>query len=160
MAIAYIGLGGNLGDPAAAMQEAVAHLARQPGIQAATLSPLYRSAPVGYADQPDFINGVARLETTLEPEALLAVLLDTEHLHGRIRSFRNAPRTLDLDLLLYDDRVLDSATLTLPHPRMHQRRFVLQPLHDLAGNIDLPGLGSLAEQLAACQDQAVVPLES
>ena len=160
MATAYIGLGGNLGDPAAAMREAVAHLAAQPGIRAATLSPLYRSAPVGYADQPDFINGVARLETTLEPEALLAVLLDTEHLHGRIRSFRNAPRTLDLDLLLYDDRVLDSQTLTLPHPRMHQRRFVLQPLHDLAGNIALPGVGALAEQLAACQDQAVVPLES
>lgn len=130
--VATIGLGANLNDPAAQVEYALAELDRLPGTRLLTRSSLYASTPVGYVDQPDFVNAVAQVETALAPRALLAALLDIEHRHGRERSFRNAPRTLDLDLLAYGTARIESARLTLPHPRLHERAFVLWPLAEIA----------------------------
>ena len=156
--IATIGLGANLNDPAAQVEYALAELDRLPGTRLIARSSLYASAPVGYVDQPDFINAVAQVETSLAPRALLDALLDLEHRHGRERSFRNAPRTLDLDLLLYGQAHFHEDALTLPHPRMTARAFVLLPLHEIAPDIHIPGHGAAADWLAACADQSVSPL--
>lgn len=158
--IATIGLGANLNDPAAQVEYALAELGRLPATRVVARSSLYASAPVGYVDQPDFINAVAQIETALAPRALLAALLDIEHRHGRERSFRNAPRTLDLDLLLYGDAHFHEEGLTLPHPRMHERAFVLQPLMEIAPGAVIPGRGRAANWLAHCADQSVVVLAS
>jgi 2-amino-4-hydroxy-6-hydroxymethyldihydropteridine diphosphokinase len=155
---ATIGLGANLDDPAAQVEYALAELGRLPATRVVARSHLYASAPVGYVDQPDFINAVAQVETALAPRALLAALLDIEHRHGRERSFRNAPRTLDLDLLLYGAARFHEEGLTLPHPRMHERAFVLRPLLEIAPDTLIPGRGRAADWLAACADQAVSPL--
>src|SRR6185295_9870308 len=112
-------------------------------------SSLYRSAPMGYADQPAFLNAVACLDTDLGAEALLGELLAIEQRHGRERSFANAPRTLDLDLLLYGETVQSSPALTLPHPRMHERAFVLAPLAEIAPLAAVPGRGPVRELLAS-----------
>lgn len=149
---AYIGLGANLGDAGATVTAAMAALAHLPGTTLAACSPLYRSAPVGYLDQPDFVNAVAAIDTELAPHAVLDGLLAIEQEFGRRRSFRNAPRTLDLDLLLYGELELHDERLTVPHPRMHQRAFVLVPLAGIAPALALPGHGpvaALAAQLAA-----------
>jgi 2-amino-4-hydroxy-6-hydroxymethyldihydropteridine diphosphokinase len=156
--IATIGLGANLNDPAAQVEYALAELDRLPGTRLLARSSLYASAPVGYVDQPDFINAVAQVETDLAPRALLVALLDIEHRHGRERSFRNAPRTLDLDLLLYGDAHFHEEGLTLPHPRMHERGFVLLPLLEIAPDATIPGRGRAADWLAACADQNVAAL--
>lgn len=156
--IATIGLGANLNDPAAQVEYALAELDRLPGTRLIAHSSLYASAPVGYVDQPDFINAVAQVETRLAPRALLAALLDIEHRHGRERSFRNAPRTLDLDLLLYGNAHFHEEGLTLPHPRMCERGFVLLPLLEIAPNAVIPGRGPAAGWLAACAEQSVVVL--
>lgn len=153
---AYIGLGANLGDSAATLHAALRELAATPGIQECLASPFYRSAPVD-ATGPDFVNAVARLRTTLAPLDLLDVLQAIEREHGRERPYRNAPRTLDLDLLLYDDLRLDTPRLTLPHPRMHERAFVLLPLRDLAPGMML-GHETLDALLARCGDQAIQPM--
>jgi 2-amino-4-hydroxy-6-hydroxymethyldihydropteridine diphosphokinase len=157
--IATIGLGANLNDPAAQVEYALAELGRLPGTRLVARSSLYASAPVGYVDQPDFINAVARVETSLAPRALLAALLEIEHRHGRERSFRNAPRTLDLDLLLYGDAHFHEEGLTLPHPRMTERAFVLLPLLEIAPETTIPGRGRAAVWLAGCaaQNVAVLP---
>ncbi len=156
--IATIGLGANLNDPAAQVEYAFAELGRLPGTRLIARSSLYASAPVGYVDQPDFVNAVAQLETPLSPRALLEALLEIEHRHGRERSFRNAPRTLDLDLLLYGDARFHEDGLSLPHPRMHERAFVLRPLLEIAPDATIPGLGRAADRLACCADQPVAPL--
>ena len=156
--VATIGLGANLNDPAAQVEYALAELGRLPGTRLRARSSLYASAPVGYVDQPDFINAVAQVETALAPRALLAALLDIEHRHGRERSFRNAPRTLDLDLLLYGDAHFHEDGLTLPHPRMHERGFVLLPLLEIAPDAVIPGHGRAADWLAGCADQNVTVL--
>lgn len=153
--IATIGLGANLNDPAAQVEYALAELDRLPGTRLLARSSLYASAPVGHVDQPDFINAVAQVETGLAPRALLAALLDIEHRHGRERSFRNAPRTLDLDLLLYGSAHFHEDGLTLPHPRMHERGFVLRPLLEIAPDAVIPGHGRAANWLAACAGQSV-----
>ena len=155
---AYIGLGANLDDPAAQVAYAFAELDRLSGTRLVARSSLYTSAPVGYLDQPDFINAVAQLKTTLAPRALLATLLDIEQRHGRARSFRNAPRTLDLDLLLYGDAHFHENQLTLPHPRMTERAFVLLPLTEIAPGITIPGRGRAADWIAGCADQCVTPI--
>lgn len=134
---AYIGLGSNLGDSGATLRAALEELAALSGVQRCTASPFYRSAPVD-ASGPDFINAAAMLCTTLAPLQLLDALQAIELRHGRERPYRNAPRTLDLDLLLYGDIVMDTQRLVLPHPRMHERAFVLRPLQDLAPSIALP----------------------
>ncbi len=156
--IATIGLGANLNDPAAQVEYALAELDRLPGTHLLTRSSLYASSPVGYVDQPDFINAVAQVETDLAPRALLAALLDLEHRHGRARSFRNAPRTLDLDLLLYGNAHFHEDGLTLPHPRMQERGFVLLPLLEIAPDATIPGQGRAADRVADCADQHVTVL--
>ena len=155
MTVAYVGLGANIGEPRRQLQAAIEELKGLPDTQLVLASDLYRSAPVDYADQPDFLNAVAKLDTALAPEALLDRLQDIENRHGRERSFAGAPRTLDLDLLLYGDRVLDTPRLTLPHPRMHERAFVLAPLSAIAPDAMIPGHGAAATLLAACSGQKI-----
>jgi 2-amino-4-hydroxy-6-hydroxymethyldihydropteridine diphosphokinase len=152
---AFIGLGSNLEDPSGQLQRAFDDLGRLPDTRLLARSSLYRSAPVGYLDQPDFVNAVAQVETALAPRDLLQALLRIEHEHGRERTFRNAPRTLDLDVLLYDDLQLHEHGLTIPHPQMHLRAFVLEPLLEIAPGCVIPGIGSAEQALRACAGQVL-----
>lgn len=149
MTLAYVGLGSNLGDPARQLADAMHALAGLPQTRLLLRSPLYRTAPWGGVEQPDFINAVVALDTTLTPHALLDALLSIEQRAGRVRTVPNGPRTLDLDLLHMQGMQLEDARLHLPHPRMAGRAFVLLPLNDIAADLQLPGLGSVAELLAA-----------
>ena len=151
--IAFIGLGSNLEDPHRQLQNAFIELEGLPGTRLVASSSLYRSAPLGVLDQPDFVNAVAKIATNLTPQALLQALLHIEHQHGRERTFRNAPRTLDLDVLLYDEVQLHEHGLTIPHPQMHRRAFVLQPLLEIAPDVNIPGVGQAVLALAGCRDQ-------
>lgn len=144
MARAYIALGANLGEPERQVARAMDEIGALAGVRVTARSSLYRTAPVGYRDQPDFINAVIALETDLTPRALLEALLAIERGHGRERQFPNAPRTLDLDILLYDGVRLQEPGLTIPHPRMHERAFVLQPLAEIAPDLVLPAHGPVA----------------
>lgn len=155
---AYIGLGANLNDPAAQLTQAFDALARLPETHLVARSSLYASAPVGYVDQPDFVNAVAQLDTLLSPRALLAALLEIEQRHGRERGFRNAPRTLDLDLLLYGAARFHEDHLQVPHPRLIERAFVLLPLAEIAPALVIPGKGCIADWLAGCAGQQVTRL--
>jgi 2-amino-4-hydroxy-6-hydroxymethyldihydropteridine diphosphokinase len=151
---AFVGVGANLGDAAATVRSALQALADLPDTRLVASSSLYRSAPVE-AIGPDFVNAVAELQTTLAPLPLLLQLQRIEQAHGRVRNGRNAPRTLDLDLLLHGTRVLDSDLLVLPHPRAHLRAFVLEPLAELAPALQLPGLGPIAAWRQRARDQAI-----
>ncbi len=159
--IAFIGLGSNLEDPHRQLQRAFAELDELPGTRVAARSSLYRSAPLGCPTlpdsrvQPDFVNAVAKLETELTPQAVLEALLHIEHLHGRERAYRNAPRTLDMDVLLYDDLQLHEHGLTIPHAQMCRRAFVLQPLLEIAPDISIPGVGKAELALEKCQGQVL-----
>ena len=155
MHTAYIALGSNLGDPESKVRRGFTALAGLPQTRLEAASSLYRSAPVGHAEQPDFVNAVARLSTGFTPQALLAALLAIEQRFGRERSFANAPRTLDLDLLLYDAQTIAEPGLAVPHPRMHQRAFVLAPLLEIAPDCEIPGKGRAAALLASCAGQSV-----
>ncbi len=150
---AYIALGANLGDAAATVQQAVRALATLPQTRLLRASSLYRTAPIE-SSGPDYINAVAEISTALSPQALLAALQALEKAAGRERPYRNAPRTLDLDILLYGDVSIDSPTLTIPHPRMQARAFVLQPLAEIAPQRVSPSA------LAAVLDQAIERLPS
>lgn len=150
---AFIGLGSNLENPLFQIRQAISLLAGLPDSRLIKQSSLYRSAPVGAVDQPDFINAVVQIETALKPLDLLRALLEIEQRCGRIRTYLNAPRTLDLDLLLYDDLQCHEKGLILPHPRMHERAFVLQPLMEIEPDCMIPGKGSVVELLAACTEQ-------
>jgi 2-amino-4-hydroxy-6-hydroxymethyldihydropteridine diphosphokinase len=154
MPVAYIGLGANLGEPRQQLTEALTAMSGLPETRLAAHSSFYRSAPLGYADQPEFVNAVAALDTRLTPGALLEGLQGIERRQGRERSFPNAPRTLDLDLLLYGEEIIARPGLTVPHPRMHQRAFVLKPLLELAPDAVIPGKGPALPYLAACADQS------
>lgn len=150
-AVAYIGLGANLGEPAAQIRSARSALAGHPEIREIACSRLYRSTPLGPSDQPPYVNAVMAVATTLEPHALLKILQQVEQKHGRTRDGQRwGPRTLDLDLLLFDQSVINSEVLQLPHPGIAEREFVLQPLMDLAPNLEIPGLGTVERLLAAC----------
>jgi 2-amino-4-hydroxy-6-hydroxymethyldihydropteridine diphosphokinase len=149
--LAYIGLGANLGDARQTIAAAIETLRASSGILAIRQAPLYSSDPVD-AQGPVFINTVIAVDTTLDPLPLLDLLQAIEQQHGRERPYRNAPRTLDLDLLLYGTQTIDTPRLSVPHPRMHQRAFVLRPLQDLAPGLQL-AQGSFATLLAGCQDQ-------
>jgi 2-amino-4-hydroxy-6-hydroxymethyldihydropteridine diphosphokinase len=156
---AYVAIGANLGDARAAVLQAMQDLHRLPLSRMTAFSSLYRTAPVarnaaGSADGPDYINAVVALDTDLSALALLDQLQVLEQAAGRERSFPDAPRTLDLDLLLYDDACIDSPRLTVPHPRMDQRAFVLVPLAEIA-----PGLVS-EQQLRAVADQAITRVDA
>jgi 2-amino-4-hydroxy-6-hydroxymethyldihydropteridine diphosphokinase len=155
MHLAYVALGANLADPAAQIRAALAALGGLPESCLLRASSLYRTAPVGIHGQPDFINAVAVVETRLTPHDLLAALFGIEARFGRRRDFHHAPRTLDLDLLLYDAQIIDTPQLTLPHPRMHLRAFVLAPLLEIAPDCLLPGRGSAAAWLPATRLQPI-----
>ena len=157
--IAYIGIGANLGDARANVADAIERLRRLDGSALLAVSSLYRSAPIDSGGD-DYINAVACITTTLDAEALLQALHGIEQAHGRERPYRNAPRTLDLDLLLYGDEQIASATLTVPHPRMQLRAFVLVPLLELAPAIAIPGLGPAQQFAAAVADQGISTLSS
>ncbi len=146
-AIAYIALGSNLDDPAAQVRAGFAALDRLPQTRLAARSSLYASAPVGFLDQPEFVNAVACIETGLAPRELLDQLIAIERAHGRVRAFPNAPRTLDLDIVLYGARAVREPGLTIPHPRMLERAFVMVPLAELAPDAMLPD-GRRIAQLA------------
>jgi len=146
---AYIGLGANLADREGTIEQAVGLLGAQPGIEVVSVSSLRETEPWGRVAQPAFVNGAVAVETTLEPRALLGVLLDVERRLGRVRDERWGPRTIDLDLLLYGDVVLDEPGLTVPHPRLHERAFALEPLQELDPELAVPGRGSVADLLAA-----------
>jgi 2-amino-4-hydroxy-6-hydroxymethyldihydropteridine diphosphokinase len=151
---AYIGFGANLGDRLAACRKALMRLAGLPGCTLMMISSLYESEPVGVTDQPRFVNGVALMTTEGDAHWLLRHLLAIEGDLGRVRGARWGPRTMDLDLLLFDEEIITSVALTVPHPRLHERRFVLQPLNDIAPGLRHPVLGkSVAELLAGLGDE-------
>jgi 2-amino-4-hydroxy-6-hydroxymethyldihydropteridine diphosphokinase len=156
---AFIGLGSNLANPSAQVLQAMQAIGLLPDTRVLARSSLYRSAPVGYLDQPDFINAVVKIETALAPFVLLQALLALEHENGRTREFQNAPRTLDLDMLLYDELQHHEHGLTLPHPQMHLRAFVLQPLLEIAPDCVIPGVGAAKIAMQACRDQQLEKLD-
>ena len=154
----FIALGANLGDPVRTVTAAIAALRTLPDTEFLAASSLYRTAPVGLRHQPDFINAVVELVAVPPAPTLLQSLFEIEGRFGRQRSVRNAPRTLDLDLLLYGDEVSDDPGLTLPHPRLHERAFVLAPLAEIAPQLRIPGRGSVADLLLQCADQQIEKL--
>ena len=158
MSLAYVALGANLAEPVAQIRAAIDALAELPASQLLRSSSLYRTAPVGIHGQPDFINAVAALETTLSAPDLLAALLALEERFGRRRDYYRAPRTLDLDLLLFNDKTIDSPQLQVPHPRLHLRAFVLAPLAEIAPDCRIPGRGSVSAWLPAVSMQSIEKL--
>jgi len=156
LSTAFIALGANLDHPERQIEAGIRELAALPQTRVVRKSSLYRSAPVGYLDQPDFVNAVAQIETGLKPRELLAALLAIEHRHGRVRDFPNAPRTLDLDIALYGDLALHEHGLTIPHPRMHERAFVMVPLAEIAPDARIPGRGTARELLRNVDVSSVV----
>lgn len=159
MSRAFIALGSNLNNPKQQVILAIAALIQLPHTQLINHSSLYLTAPVGYDAQPDFINAVAEVETTLSPMALLNAILAIEEKQGRERSFANAPRSLDCDLLWYDDLVMQTPKLTLPHPRMHERGFVMLPMAEIAPDLMLKKYGKISEIADKCRDQGVKKLD-
>jgi 2-amino-4-hydroxy-6-hydroxymethyldihydropteridine diphosphokinase len=158
---AYVGLGSNLEDPVALVRSAMRALAALPMTRGLHCSSLYRSAPVGMREQPDFINAACRIETALAADDLMRRLLDIEREHRRVRGPQSGgPRTLDLDLLLYGNAVIAQPVLTVPHPRLHERAFVLAPIAELDAGLVIPGRGRVTDLLAACAGQRVERLES
>jgi 2-amino-4-hydroxy-6-hydroxymethyldihydropteridine diphosphokinase len=148
----YIGLGANLGDREATIRRALELLDEDPEIELAAVSTLRETDPVGYEDQPRFLNGAAALGTELGPRALLERLLAVERRLGRVRSGpRFGPRMIDLDLLLYDGQIVSEPGLEIPHPRLHERAFVLEPLSELDPALEVPGRGSVQALLAGLQ---------
>jgi 2-amino-4-hydroxy-6-hydroxymethyldihydropteridine diphosphokinase len=156
----YIGLGSNQGDSGAIIEEALEQINASEGIEITGVAPLYRTAPQGYLEQDDFINTVAEINTTLSPLALLSALQQIETDLGRVRTVRWGPRTVDLDLLLYGDDTINLPQLQVPHPRMHQRAFVMVPLADLNRELQLAGerVADTAKRLAG--EQRIDMLES
>jgi len=160
MVDAYIGLGSNLDDPQAHIIRALEELKQLPGSRLAGHSSLYVTSPVGPQSQPDYINAACRLDTELGAHELLEQLQAIEHLHGRLREGEQwGPRTLDLDLLLYGSEIIDMPDLKVPHSELHRRCFVLQPLHEIAGNVVVPGHGSVSDLLAAADCNGVRKLD-
>jgi 2-amino-4-hydroxy-6-hydroxymethyldihydropteridine diphosphokinase len=148
----FVGIGSNLGDRKAHIRRALELLASEPGIEVEQISQIRETDPVGVVDQPRFLNAAARLTTDLEPRALLDRLLAVEQALGRVRTgVRYGPRTIDLDLLLYGDRVVDEPGLRVPHPRLAERRFVLEPLAELDPALDVPGRGPVQALLASLE---------
>lgn len=160
LAVAYIGLGSNLGNSVETLEQAKAGLRGLSPDDEIICSSFYRSAPIGFLEQPDFVNAVCRLETVYDPESLLQHLLKIERDHGRDRSGQaNAPRTLDLDLLLYDDLIISLDGLEVPHPRLHERAFVLYPLLEIAPDLVIPGHGSVRDLMRHCEGQTISRIE-
>lgn len=152
---AYVALGSNLGNPVAQVRAGAQAISELPGTRLAECSSLYQTAPVGIISQPDFINAVCAVDTSLPATALMQALLDIEQAQGRRRDVPGGPRSLDLDLLLYGDLACDAEGLTLPHPRLHERAFVLYPLSEIAPGLNIPGRGQVEILLAGCAGQIV-----
>jgi 2-amino-4-hydroxy-6-hydroxymethyldihydropteridine diphosphokinase len=152
---AVVALGSNLADPAGQVRRAFDEIAALEATKVLARSALYRTAPVGFADQPAFVNACALLETGLAPRALLEGLLAIERGHGRVRDVPNGPRTLDLDIVLYGTLAMHEPGLTLPHPRAHERAFVLAPLLDVWPDAIIPGRGAAASFRGRVKDQAI-----
>ena len=148
MPSAFIGIGANLGERKRSIQDALRLLDAHAGIDVVAVSKVRETEPVGVVDQPRFLNAAAKVETTLSPRVLLDRLLGIERELGRVRVERYGPRTIDLDLLLYGDEVVDEPGLRVPHPRLHERTFVLEPLNDLDPGLFVPGLGEVRALLA------------
>ena len=156
MVRAYVGAGSNLDNPLEHVQRALSELDAIPSTRCIGRSSLYRSAPMGPADQPDYINAVAALDTSLSASELLQALQALENAHGRVRAgFRWGPRTLDLDLLLYGTQMIDRADLKVPHPGLHERAFVLYPLAEIEPQLVVPGRGTLAQLMVRCPFQGL-----
>ncbi|MBR0568489.1 2-amino-4-hydroxy-6-hydroxymethyldihydropteridine diphosphokinase [Azoarcus sp. L1K30] len=156
LARAYVAFGANLGEPQRALQQALKALGELSHTRVVARSSCYRTAPVGVdGEQPDYINAVIALDTALTPRPLLDALLDIETIGGRTRDYHQAPRTMDLDLLLHGTSVIDEPGLILPHPRMHERAFVLYPLSEIAPDLSIPGIGPIAPLLATVANQAI-----
>lgn len=154
MKSAWVGLGSNLGDSMVLLRQSMAQLARLPETQLRAVSTPYITQPWGETNQPEFINAVAKLATDLPPQTLLESLLAIEKQLGRQRSGKRwGPRLIDLDLLIYEGVVMDEPNLVLPHPRLHQRAFVLVPLNDLSPTLEVPGLGSVERLLAGLDEE-------
>lgn len=151
----YVGLGSNLADPVNQVERALAALARLPETRCEAVSPLYRTPPMGPPGQPDYINAVAALSTTLAPHRLLDELQAIEHAHARRRAERWGPRTLDLDILLIGEKVLHDERLTVPHPGLAERAFVLLPLCDIAPDLEVPGQGRASSLLARLNPEGI-----
>ena len=149
MTVAYIGLGANIGPREVTLLRAVDLLAEADDVEVLAVSQLRETDPVGMVDQPSFLNGAARIDTALSPRALLELLLRIEQSLGRVRGERWGPRTVDLDLLVYGDLTVDEPGLRVPHPRLRERRFALEPLAELDPELVVPGLGSVSGALAA-----------
>lgn len=152
---AFIALGSNLDDPVVQVTSAAAAIAQLPETRRTGCSSLYRTAPVGLTAQPDFINAVCAVETGLPAPELMQALLAIERTHGRVRAIPGGPRSLDLDLLLYGDAVIRAPGLTVPHPRLHERAFVLYPLAEIAPALVIPGRGRIADLLPGCAGQGI-----
>lgn len=153
---AYVGLGSNLADPEQQVRAGIAALEGVPGSRLVQCSSLYRTAPIGLIDQADFVNAVCAIDTELAAPLLMQQLLNIEQAHGRVRgALVGGPRTLDLDLLLYGDVQLATPLVTVPHPRLHERAFVLYPLLEIAPTLQIPGRGTVSELLAQCTQQTV-----
>jgi 2-amino-4-hydroxy-6-hydroxymethyldihydropteridine diphosphokinase len=149
MTLAFVGLGANLGEREETIRRAVKLLGDAPGVRVVGVSSLIETDPVGYLDQPRFVNAAAALETSLRPRELLELLLRIERELGRTRTGpRFGPRTIDLDVLLYGDEVVDEPGLSIPHPRLHERRFALEPLAELDRELVVPGQGSVTALLS------------
>lgn len=152
---AFVAFGANLGDPVAAFALALQRLDALPSTRVLARSALYRSAPVGVVGQPDYINAVIELSTSLDARVLLEALLLIEREGGRTRDFHMAPRTMDLDLLLHGEAIIDEPDLQVPHPRMHLRAFTLVPLAEIAPGLHIPRRGAVSDLLAGVADQAI-----
>jgi 2-amino-4-hydroxy-6-hydroxymethyldihydropteridine diphosphokinase len=155
---AFIALGSNLDDPVTQIRSALRALAALPGTRLMRQSSLYRNPPEGGRDQPPYVNAVAQIETRASARALLDQLLEIEHVHGRVREAQNASRTLDLDVALYGDEVVDDPGLTIPHPRMTGRPFVMLPLAEIAPDAIVPGRGRVADLAAKLDSSGLVKL--
>ena len=155
MTTAFLGLGSNLGDRVSNIREAIDRLGRSGEIRVLRISSLYETAPVGFAEQPDFINAVAEIETSVQPLDLLHAILDIEKEMGRVRNIRWGPRVIDIDLLIYDEISIDLPELVLPHPRMGERAFVLAPLAEIAPNQRIGDGTTASEGLQRIEDQRV-----
>lgn len=154
----FVGLGSNIDDPVWQVQRALREIDEIPEAALVRISSLYQTSPVGMLNQPPFVNAVARVETTRSPHEFLQELMAIERAHGRVRTEKNGPRTLDLDILLFNEWPIDEAALTIPHPRMHERAFVLAPLVEIAPEVHIPGHGDARTLLAAVDRGGVVKM--
>jgi 2-amino-4-hydroxy-6-hydroxymethyldihydropteridine diphosphokinase len=152
MALAYVALGANLGPREITLLRAVELLAQTEGVEVQAVSQLRETEPVGVVEQPAFLNGAVAVETSLAPRDLLERLLAIERELGRVRDVRWGPRLVDLDLLVYGDLELDEPGLRVPHPRLHERRFALEPLAELDPDLAIPGIGRVEDALSALDD--------